>query len=545
MADLMSNALSALTSYQTALTTTSHNIANASTKGYSVQRVDFGTRTPVQTGVGSIGNGVQTLDVKRLYDQGVVEQLRTSTASYNQQNTLSTLGAQVQSLLTDNGSGLNTAMTKFFNSVQDVANAPGALAPRQVLVSDGQALASRFQDISSQLDSIDQSLNTTVSSTVSDINTLTQRIAGLNNSISNAMNQGANNTPNDLLDQRDQALLELNKLVKVSTSANTDGSLNVFIGNGQALVLSAKSQDLQVVQNQFNPRQSEIALGNMNVTDNITGGTLGGTLSFRHDVLQPARQQLGLVATSLVQVFNAQHLQGVDLAGNPGGNFFTPVVPNVQTSNANQGSAAVSLSIGNLSQLNGNDLKLRMTSGGWQLLDTVSGQPVTMTGTGTAASPFQANGLSFTVSGSAQPGDEFILQPTAQVASQMSMALTDPAKIAAGLNDGHGGAGDNRNMLALAKVDSGKVLGNGTTSIGDTLNNLIGSVASRTRLAQNSADSQNMLLQQASTQRDAVSGVNLDEEAANLMRFQQAYQAAARAVSVSNTIFQSMLSAFN
>jgi len=543
MADMLNTSLSALVSYQQALTTTSHNISNANTEGYSRQRVDFSTRIPDLSGVGAIGSGVQTEAIRRVFDQSINDQVQGGTASYNQQDTIYVLSAQVQTLLSDSNTGLDSAMSQFFNTLQGVVNDPSSQSARRVLLDDARALVNRFNDLDSQFTALDQTLNTQVRTSVNDINGLTSRIAALNGDISRALTQAGNSPPNDLMDQRDQALVALNKLVRVSTSGQGDGSLNVYTGSGQPLVLAGVASTLSVAAGEFNPLQARVMIqGNVDLTDSLQGGVLGGTLAFRRDVLDPVRGQLGLIGRSLADQFNTQHRLGGDLTGQPGGDFFTVPAPRSQPSSENSGTATVSTGIADLAQITGRDYRLRYDGSSWRLFSQPDEQPVIMAGAGTAASPFTAEGLSITVSAGAQAGDEFQLLPAATVPGGLQLAISDPVRIAAAASGG--AVGDNRNALALAAVENRKTLIGGTASLQDQMRSMLSQVASSTRQAEVNRQSQSMLLDQATSRRDSVSGVNLDEEAANLMRFQQAYQAAAQAISVSNTIFETMISAF-
>lgn len=543
MADMLNTSLSALVSYQQALTTTSHNISNANTEGYSRQRVDFSTRIPDLSGVGAIGSGVQIEAIRRVFDQSINDQVQGGTASYNQQDTIYVLSAQVQTLLSDSNTGLDSAMSQFFNTLQGVVNDPSSQSARRVLLDDARALVNRFNDLDSQFTALDQTLNTQVRTSVNDINGLTSRIAALNGDISRALTQAGNSPPNDLMDQRDQALVALNKLVRVSTSGQGDGSLNVYTGSGQPLVLAGVASTLSVAAGEFNPLQARVMIqGNVDLTDSLQGGVLGGTLAFRRDVLDPVRGQLGLIGRSLADQFNTQHRLGGDLTGQPGGDFFTVPAPRSQPSSENSGTATVSTGIADLAQITGRDYRLRYDGSSWRLFSQPDEQPVIMAGAGTAASPFTAEGLSITVSAGAQAGDEFQLLPAATVPGGLQLAISDPVRIAAAASGG--AVGDNRNALALAAVENRKTLIGGTASLQDQMRSMLSQVASSTRQAEVNRQSQSMLLDQATSRRDSVSGVNLDEEAANLMRFQQAYQAAAQAISVSNTIFETMISAF-
>jgi len=536
MTGMLNTSLSALRSYQQALTTTSSNISNANTEGYSRQRVDLQSLQAQRTAVGDVGTGVQVSRIQRYFDQAVTDQLRNTTASFNQQDSLYTLSTQLQSLLTDANTGIDGAVSSFFNSLQGVANDPSSLAARRVFLDDAKALTVRFNDLNGQLDALNSTVNTQVGSAVIDINQLTQRIVDLNTSISS--------TPglpdSALLDERDQALISLNKLVKVSTSANSNGSINVYVGSGEPLVFGNTRIEMSQSLGRFNPLETGLVVGGRDVTEQISGGSLGGALAFRRDLLSTARGDLDSIAYSLSTQFNAQNSAGRDLLGNTGSDLFSVTPPRVLPGPDNSGSGSISLSISDATQLTGKDYLVRIIGNQPRLFRQPDQVGVPVTGSG----PFVVDGLSFTLTGSPAEGDAFLLQPSANVSAQLKLLTNDPARLAAAADDGTlFGRGDNRNALQMVGIESRKLLAGNTVSLRDQLRGLLSDVAATTRQADVGRQSQSVLLDQATSRRDNVSGVNLDEEAANLMRFQQSYQAAAQAISVANSLFQTLLGA--
>lgn len=536
MADMMGTALSALTTYQRALSTTSHNIANANTEGYSRQRVDMSTRVVNQAGSGALGSGVQVSSLRRVFDSFVIDQVRSNTAGLAREETFSGLASRVESVVSDPTTGINAAMSRFFNAVQDVATDPSSLAARRVLLGEGEAVTARVRDIDSQLERVDLEVNQRLRSSVDEINGFAKRISDLNKAISEATGANPGMPPNDLLDARDQALIGLNKLVKVSTVSQSDGALNVFIGNGQSLVLSNIPQMLTVSANRFDPSRPDVTLPSGGViTDALEGGSLGGLIAFREEVLAPVRSQVGLLALGLASQINTIQQGGRDLSGAMGQAFFTvpPVV--VQNSGLNAGSASVTASISQVSQLTGDNFSVVADgAGGFNLFTQPGNTPVSAA----------AVGLNISLSGTAVAGDTFLIKPTGGVAAGLRLNLTASSQVAAASASGTFGVGDNRNALLMAAAENQRVFFGGTTSIADGMQNLISEVASTVRSSEVSMASQSLLLEQSMSRRDSISGVNLDEEAANLMRFQQAYQAAAQVASVANSVFQTMIDTF-
>lgn len=543
MTDMLGSALSGLTAYQRALATTSHNIANANTDGYSRQTVSLTARNPEQRGPLTLGSGVQLTSIQRAYDQYAVIQQRSTTASFNQQQTLHSLSTRIDTLLSDSEQGLSPALSKFYDSIQSVSTDPSSLAARRQLLATGSALTARFQSIDSELSGINDEINTRISGSVSEINGLSKRLADLNLMINRTVGQSGQ--PNDLLDQRDNAVLALNKIVRVSTLEQKDGSISVFAGNGQPLVLGTQSNALVVTSNRFDPTRAEVSFsGQGEISGSLEGGSLGGAMAFRDDVLAPSRNQLGLLANQLATVFNDQHVQGTDLRGNAGGDLFGIAGIEPQASRSNVGSATLAVTTNNAFALTGDSYVLRQTATGWQLRNAASNQAISLTGDGSVANPLSAEGFAMVLSGVAALSDEFLITPTGLSAKTLAVVITDPASIAGAGNDASAGPGDNRNMLLLAELEGEKVLVNGSATLSDGVQNMLGRVAATTRSAQVGAAAQQTLLTQATSRRDEVSGVNLDEEAANLMRYQQAYQASAQVASVANSLFQTMINAF-
>jgi len=536
MADMMGSALSALTSYQRALATTSHNIANANTDGYSRQNVNMAARMATNTAIGAIGSGVEVTSIRRAYDQFAVDQLRTSTSGLFREQTFAGLATQVESVVSDPVTGINSALGRFFNAAQDVATDPSSLSARRVLIGEGQALATRLNDIDSQLEAIDQDVDARMRASVDEINEYAKRIAQLNQAIVDAQASMTSGSPNDLMDARDQALLGLNELVKVSTVPQNDGAVNVFIGSGQSLVLSTTPQKLTITPNAFNPTKPDISLSNGGViTSTLNGGSLGGLLEFRDEVLTPTRNQVGIIALAVATQVNAVQTAGRDLTGAAGVDFFSVPGPQALPSTLNTGTGSVTASISDLGKLQPDNYRLIADgAGGFSLFTEPGGQAVNAADVG----------LSISLGGAAAAGDTFMIRPAGKAASDIRVNLTQSTQIAAASGSGVFGPGDNSNALALVGVENSKVLFNGTVSLAEGVQNLISEVASQVRSAEIATTAQNQLVEQAMSRRDAVSGVNLDEEAANLMKYQQAYQAAAQIASTANTIFQTIIDTF-
>lgn len=623
MPDLLSLGVSGLNASQLALDTTGNNISNVNTAGYSRQTVQVGTQQPQQVGDFYMGNGALVEGVQRQYSQFLTTALRNASASQAQSTAYSDLAGRLDNLLAGtSATGLQSSLDSFFAGVQDLANNPSDTPTRQALLGDAQALAQQFQGLAGQFSQFQSEINTRLGADVTQINSLAQNIAQLNGQI--VQMQGAGQAPNDLLDQRDAALQKLSALVGVTAVPQDNGTLNVMVGNGQQLVLGTQASALKVVSNSYDPSRSEVALAGTGtvISGQLSGGEVGGLLAVRDQVVVPAQNQLGRMALALGSAVNAQNASGMTLNGQMGGAVFSLPAPTVLSNSTNTGSASIAASISDPTQLTSNDYTLRDTSSGWMLTRS-DGTSVALGGAGTAASPFTADGLSFVVSGTAQVGDSFQIQPTRNAAAGFALALNDPAGLAAALpvasstsssNTGNatigtptvtdasnpgllgtanitftspttyqingsgsyaytsggaismngwsvaisgtpqagdsfsvgsnaGAVGDNGNALLMGNLAQKGVLDNGATTVNQAFGQLVSSTGTLTQQSQNQLSAQTALVNQATSAQQSVSGVNLDEEAANLVRYQQSYQAAAHVISTAQTLFQSLLTA--
>ncbi|MGZ5012157.1 MAG: flagellar hook-associated protein FlgK, partial [Methylobacter sp.] len=351
MSGLLSTSLSGLLASQRALETTQNNISNVNTDGYSRQRVEFATNPAQFTGDGYIGQGVNVSNVARSYDQFVNKQLSASTSAYGETNSYYQLATNVDNVLGDSSTSIAPAMDNFFNALSSLSSDPSSIPSRQVFLSDADALAQKFNSIGGRFEDLRKLNNTDISGKVNDINSIASSIADLNAQIAANLGKAQGlKQPNDLLDQQDALLSKLSEIINVSVVPQEDGSSSVFIGNGQALVLNNRATTFTTIQSQSDPGKLSVGIktttGTIDITSQISGGSLGGALRFRDEVLDPAQQKLGQLAAGLAMEVNAVHEKGFDLNGAAGTALFSfsgngiPVMPNSK----NIGNAAVTAS---------------------------------------------------------------------------------------------------------------------------------------------------------------------------------------------------------
>ena len=629
--------LSGLNAAQAALVTTGHNTANVNTPGYSRQTAQLsansGTNIP---GTGFFGNGAKVADVSRSYDQYLTSQLNQAQ-SLNQ--SLTTYGAQISqidNLLANQTAGLAPQMQTLFAHVQAVANTPADTSARQQLISSSQALANQFRSMDQYLTGLNANVKDQVSGVVEQINTYAGEIASLNKQVAMFASASGAQAPNDLLDQRDQLVSNLGKLVGTKVVVQDSGQFNVFIGNGQTLVLGDKATTLAAVGSSSDPGRTTLATVNyagkavqMN-EGMVTGGTLGGLLQFRDETLSGAQNALGRIAISLTDTFNAQQKLGVDLNGDMGSSFFSQASPGVFSNAMNSKAAPVGVltaSFADIAKLTTSDYRVDTIGPSAYKVTRLSDNATVVADAVTGA--YDGLKLTFT---DGVAGDSFLVQPTRTGARDLVVNLVDPAKVAAasplvtgstfgnkgsasigtpkveaaflgsptqlattGLSltynsatsaftgvpagavvtattvngspvttlafDGitvsisgtpahgdtftieknTGGVSDGSNALLLGALQSKKTMAGGTASFNDAYAQLVSTVGNKARQVQISNTAQSSLTLQIRTAQQSVSGVNQDEETANLLMFQQMYQANAKVIQTASTMFDAVL----
>ena len=278
MAGILNTSLSGMLAFQRALDVTSHNIANANTPGYSRQVTTFSARPGTGIGIGYVGAGTQISSIKRIYDAMQTEQLRTSTTGYARFNALDNLSGRIDVLLADANTGLNARLQSYFNSMQDLGNDPSSIPTRQAMIGQAEGLAARFNSLDGRLGELEAEVNSRLALAVTDINQLASSIAEVNEQISLA--NGSGQSPNDLLDSRDNLLLQLSAQVGVTAIPQDDGTVSVFIGAGQSLVLGGEARKLGAGGTEFDRTRMTVtylgASGTTPLDTSSTGGNLGG-----------------------------------------------------------------------------------------------------------------------------------------------------------------------------------------------------------------------------------------------------------------------------
>ncbi|NGZ84363.1 flagellar hook-associated protein FlgK [Duganella aceris] len=649
---LLSIGRSGLLAAQVGLATTGNNITNAGVAGYNRQVAIQGDTPTLDQGFGYVGTGTEVTSVRRYYDNFLATQLRNAQSNQASLDVYSKQISQIDNLLADPTAGLSPALQDFFNGVQDATSNPASDASRQAMISSAQSLAGRLQGLSARLGEISDGVNGQITDNVTAINSYARQLAELNHTIAGLASD--NKAPNDLLDQRDQVLTELNKLVKTQVLPGENNQLTVTFGTGQPLVLGDKAFQLGTSSASNEP--GRVTVGYMNnpggfseLPDSvITGGQLGGLLEFRNGPMDHAQNALGQVAAALAVSFNAQHVLGQDKNGDAGTPFFGPINAFVGANSKNSpvSSANVTAVVTDAAALTASDYSVDYDGTNFNVTRKSDGK-VTQINPFPQTEPQVIDGVSYSITGTPVTKDNFLVRPTFEAAAQFKVLVSDPKKVAlatpvataaptanAGnakitpgtvdasyLTPGNAltapltlsfdqasgtlsgfpadkdvtvtvngtatvypagtpvpytdgaaisfggisfnisgtpadldtftvgpnvsGVGDSRNGALLAGLQSKNIMNNGSATYQVSYAQMVNYVGAKASEAQIGGIAADAAVAQATNSQQSVSGVNLDEEAANLLRYQQAYQASGKVMQVASQLFDTLLSLGN
>ncbi|TPG97164.1 flagellar hook-associated protein FlgK [Pseudomonas caspiana] len=436
---LLNIGMSGLSASQSSLMTTGNNIANVDTAGYSRQQTVQGTKASQQFGNVYIGTGTTLADVRRVYNSYLDAQLQTTTSLNSDSAAYLGQVTPLDKLLSDSGTGLNGALTKFFASVQNVNAKPGDDASRQLLLSDAQALSNRFNSVSSQLNEQNANINGNLTNMADQVNKLAATVAQLNQKITEISSSGG--MPNELLDARNETVRQLSTFTGAQI-VEREGNVDIYLGSGQPLVMGNTVNKLEVVPGKDDPNRLALQLNRgsstIDITSIMTGGEIGGLLRYRSTVLDPAMNELGRVALVVADQMNSIQAQGIDKNGDFGSNLFNSINSAAQmaqrsiaSGNNSAGSGNFDVSIEDTGKLTINDYKVTFTSATdytvQRLPDNSSmGSFSTLT---TPAPVIDGFSLNLT-GGTAAAGDTFKITPTRNAATNIKTEMTDSKRLA-------------------------------------------------------------------------------------------------------------------
>ena len=532
---------------QTAIEVVGHNIANVQTEGFSRQEVTLEVNRPRRVGLAFLGTGVRATSVTRNFDQFLFNQILSESSTLGNFDIRNTFFQRLETIVNESsGVSLNNAMSEFFLAFDDLASNPTNLGARTAVLSAAGTLAAVFNQLGSSLHQQRINLDGSIAAEVTDINGMLDEIAKLNRSIIQLEN---GNTPaNDLLDQRDLLVKQLSEKLDVQLIDTNDSKTMLTLSGGSPLVVGTTVFHLSTAANLDNRGFKDVLVddgmgGTNNVTAEIQGGEMRGFLDMRDVETLGLIDQLDRLAAGLMEQVNGVHQQGVGLDGSSGNLFFETLTPTVTIGSQNLGTPTVTAVNASPSTVTVDKYQLQFTSPvNFDVFNLTTNQTVA-TGLVVGGTVNIANGLSITTGGLPVFGDTVNISISEDAALKMALSstvLNDTSKIAAGLS----GTGDGQNALNISNLQNSLVFsaggftpGAGTSTFDDFYNSMVGGLGAGSRSSQTILSQQEGVMLQLNSQRESISGVSLDEEMVNLIKFQQAYAASARMITVIEEMF--------
>jgi flagellar hook-associated protein 1 FlgK len=543
---LINTAMSGLNAAQAALSTTGNNIANVSVAGYNRQTTLITQSNGTATSAGYIGNGVTVTGVNREYNSFVVTQLLGASATGSALSTQLDQASSIDDLLGDSSTGIDATMATFFKGLQTLTSNASDSSTRQAVLGEAQGLTAQFNSSAKYLNDMNTAVNQQVSQSVDQINTYAAQIAKLNTQITTTRGS-TGQEPNALLDQRDQLVSQLNDITGVTVTKQDGDTYNVSFANGMPLVSGGTSKTVVAMASSAEPSKMTVGMTQPDGTvteiqeSRLTTGSLGGTLSFRKDNLEPAINQLGQLALTLADSFNSTNKAGFDLNGDAGTDFFSYTGATTVGNTKNTGTADVSVAYKDTTAVKASDYTMAYNGTSWDVTRVSDGAKITPTaGTDSSGNPtMEFDGLSVSVSGTPSTNDSFTLKTVSNVAGSMGVAITDSSLIAAA-SAADSGVSDNTNAQKLLNLQTAKLV-EGKSTLSGAYASLVSNVGNQVDTLSTINTAQSNIVTQLTSQQQSISGVNLDEEYGDLQRYQQYYLANAQVVQTASTIFDAII----
>jgi flagellar hook-associated protein 1 FlgK len=625
MSAALNIAARALTTNLDALKVVGNNIANVNTEGYSRQNVLLRTSGYQEFGNGFFGKGVEIATITRNHDAYLTREATAAKSAASADSMRLSKLKQLEDLFPTGPTGLGASMNNMLNAWNDVASSPSNLTARVVVIARGDEFAARLRTTGAQLDEQQLGTELQVEATVTAVNRLAQDLATVNQRILET--RGSPHTPNDLFDQRDQLLSDLNQYVRTSNVPGEGGTVSVFVGGSQPLVLGQTANKLEFTAGTL-PRELKFAQGGASTPmdyKQLGGGELAGLMTYLREDLPNMQNQTGRMALALATTMNQQHGLGVNLVDAQKDDFFVPptLAPGMAAP-TNTGSATASVTVSDVTKLRASDYELRVNATSVDVIRLSDGQSTSFNSLAAIA----VDGLTFSVpsSGTANAGDRFTLRPYADAARNLNMSLTAPDRLAAAspvLVTPASGNASGLSVERLSAVSPSAALTNnvtisfqaggtytvndttaGTTStgnafiagqpinvngwsltlrgsptvddsftvaeaplgsttqnsgnagaflalreqptfdgvpLGDGYVSVISSLGTKVQSAKFAAEFTSQVATSTESARSGAAGVNLDEEAARLLQFQQSYQASAKFLQIAQSTFDTLL----
>lgn len=528
-------AKSAIFASQTALTVTSHNIANINTPGFNRREAIFAVSGPVALSGNLLGSGVTISGIRRHYDQFIQTQLWGQYQNYGSSSALNQTLSQIEQIFNEaKNIGLAVPLTDFFNAWQEVATNPEGFVQRSVLLQKANSLVLVAKQMELGITENLESINDTIDNIAERVNAIGSEIAAINGKIVQVEAGSQVESAHDLRDQRDMLLNELATLVDFSSYEDENGSMTVMVGM-RNLVSAETSNSLSTSTNEEGDK--DLYLDGINITGNIKKGQLGGLISVRDTIRTSSLNGLQRLIASLIQEINMLHGAGYGLDGTTGNDFFNPLQLSTRDSSS---GADITATITDPSLLTLDEYTVQFdTSGNYLVYNKQTGTLVT-SGAYVSGTPIHIDGMEIVITGPVTSADRFTVSPLTDVIKNFEVAITDQQKIAAASSN-TALPGDNSNALLIAQLSQNAIANLGGATLFSYYGGLVSTIGSMSRAASDSLTFDGNLLSELNNRRESLSGVSLDEEAANLIRFQRSFQAGAKMIQITDELLQTLL----
>lgn len=547
-----------LSAAQTELDLVGQNITNADTEGYSRKRATLSTGVQTDSVLGQTSYGVDVVNVQRMRDTLLDRQMQSVATELGERTQTDTDLQEIEYVLTEpSDSGLNTFLDDFWAAWQDLANDPSDSTARQAVLDAGSALTGRFNDIGEQFNSLIETKNDEIAAAAGEINTLLEGIAADNKTIASAESGGLRTNANDTRDQREEKLKELSELIDISYTEDAQGRY-IITSSGNMLVSASEAKTLTVERSAYTlsdgsqVSRATLTLASTHEEFEPAGGSLKALYTARDETIPHYQEQIDDYARQLVEAVNAQHQEGYDLAGTTGTNFFDPDTTGASdidlSATVKAGTNYLAAAYGGSSTGLSSPLNLTVPAAGTPLdiASTVNsnyrnfsqGSVVVSTVGPPAVTLEEGAGKDYTVDyagGTIVFNNAASVTPGTAITVDFRYTTTD-----------YNGEGDGKNALKIAQIAQLKIskpdqFGTATATLGDAYATTVGELGSAKSTAESALTTTTDLNDYLQTQIDEVSGVSMDEELANMVKFQNSYQSAARYMSTVSTLMDTLL----
>ncbi|MBI4666864.1 MAG: flagellar hook-associated protein FlgK [Nitrospinae bacterium] len=554
----MNTAKVALMAHQLSLEVTGQNIANVNNADYTKQEVQLEAAFPIRAGgsPGLVGTGVRATAIVRRFDQFLEGQRTLNKSNTGYWDARQDFMARLEVVFNESGTnGLNGLFDNFFKSWQDLASNAKGLTERTDVVAQGRNLSNMFNKVNQDVKNLRVDLNTKITSSITEINRITGEIANLNAVIHEAEAQNVH--ANDFRDKRESLVRELSSYVQVNTVEDpTNKEITLSLNNGRALVIGQTAFTLSARQRSDDGLASDIFWRDtsgqeFNITSEFSNGSMGSWIDMRDTDMTSYLDKLDQLSATLIRDINNIHSSGYGLDGSTGQDFFTGFNMVTTANRNNTGTGTITGSIVAPDTLNVHKFQIEFTApGSYDIRDVTTGSVVATEAYGggpQVSSYLLGQGMQVTINGAPAANDKFIVNPAADASLNMavhSAVVTDSNKIAAGLTTNQG---DGDNALLLAQLQNSMTMNqatpgaSGTATFAQFYNSIVGEAGVASKQAMSAFTQQEGINVEIERRREQVGGVSLDEESMNLIKFQHAYQAAARMVNVVDELLQTLL----